>query len=150
MTGRTSGLWSSKKQDGRGAILGINRLMGQSALRIEIRQEASEILVRGNRIEWNRIFVERRYYPIPRKHRRAFNNSRRADSIHPNFWSERNREFTNQVVYRRLAYVVGLAAAFRHHGICGTDENNCSRQILVMKYFRGFFNQTMIGRHIDI
>src|SRR5712671_6951448 len=127
MTGRTSGLGPSKKQDGRGAILGINRLMRQSALRIEIRQEASEIVVRGNRIEWNRIFVERRYYPIPRKHRRAFNDRRRADSIHPNFRSERNREFTNQVVYRRLAYVVGLAAAFRHDGICRTDQNDTRR-----------------------
>src|SRR6267154_4086382 len=127
MTSRTTRLWSGKKQDGRGAILGINRLMRQSALRIEIRQKASKILIRGNRIEWNRIFVERRYYTIPRKHRRAFNNSRRADSIHTNFRSERNREFTNQVVYRRLAYVVGLAAAFRHDGICRTDENDTRR-----------------------
>src|SRR6266403_1666251 len=150
MTSRTTRLWSGKKQDGRGAILGINRLMRQSALRIEIRQEASEIVVRGNRIEWNRIFVERRYYPIPRKHRRAFNDRRRADSIHTNFRSERNCEFTNQVVYRRLAYVVGLAAAFRHHGICRTDQNNSSRQVLFAKYFGRFFNETMIGRHIDI
>src|SRR5258706_5935893 len=50
-----------------------------------------------------------RDYPIPRKHRRALNDRRRAYSIHPNFRSERNREFANQVVYRRLAYVVGLA-----------------------------------------
>src|SRR6267142_3329207 len=127
MTSRTTRLWSSKKQDGRGAILGINRLMRQSALRIEIRQKASKILVRGNRIEWNRIFVERRYYPIPRKHRRAFNDRRRADSIHTNFRSERNREFANQVVYRRLTYVVRLAATFRHHGICGTNQNDARR-----------------------
>src|SRR5882762_5139559 len=127
MTSRTTRLWSGKKQDGRGAILGINWLMRQRALCIEIRQEASEIVVRGNRIAWNRIFVERRYYPIPRKHRRAFNDRRRAYSIHTNFWSERNRKFTNQVVYRRLAHVVGLAATFWHHGICRTDENDTRR-----------------------
>src|SRR6266850_5644982 len=102
MTGRTSGLGPSKKQDGRGTILGINWLTCQSPLRIEIRQQTSEILIRRRLIEGNRIFVERRYYPIPRKHRRAFNDRRRADSIHTNFRSERNREFANQVVYRRL------------------------------------------------
>src|SRR6267154_6897232 len=150
MTSRTTRLWSGKKQDGRGAILGINRLMRQSPLCIEIRQEASEIVIWPCCIEGDRIFVERGDDSITRKHRRTFNNSRRADSIHPNFRSERNREFTNQVVYRRLAYVVGLAAAFWHDGICRTDENNSSRQVLVAKYFRCFFNQTMIGRHIYI
>src|SRR5580700_8635999 len=56
MTSRTTRLWASKKQDGRGAILGINRLMRQRALCIEIRKETSEILIRRSLIEGKRVF----------------------------------------------------------------------------------------------
>ena len=75
MTGRTTRLWASKKQDGRGAILGINRLMRQRALRIEIRKETSEILIRRSLIEGKRVFGKGRDDSIPRKHRRSLDYS---------------------------------------------------------------------------
>src|SRR5436853_1796851 len=88
VTSRTTRLRAGKKQYGCGAILGINRLMRQRTLRIEIRQETSEVLIRRCLIEGNRIFGEGSDDSIPRKHCRTFDDSGRADSIHPDLRSE--------------------------------------------------------------
>ena len=81
MAGRTTGLWSGEKEDGRGTILRIDRLMRQGPLGIKLGQQHTECLVRCSLVERNGVFVERSDDSVSRKHRRAFHNGRGADSV---------------------------------------------------------------------
>src|SRR5882724_1745597 len=117
MAGRTSGLRSGEKKDGRGAILRIDGLMRQGSLGVKFGQQVAERLVRRSLVERNGVFVERSDEPVSRKHRGAFHNGCGTDSVHSYLGSQGNCQFANEMIYCGFAYVISFAASLRNDGI---------------------------------
>jgi len=124
--------------------------MSQRPLRVKFRQQRSKLLIWRVLVKSNLVFRKRSNHTVARKHRRALHHRRRTDPIHANLRRQRNRKLTHQMIHRRLAHVVRLAAAFRHNCIRRTRQHNARIQILFTQQFRRFFHQPVIRRHINI
>src|ERR1700736_5043643 len=80
------GAWrlrTRQEEDSRGTVLGINRLMGQGSLGVEVRQQRAQFVIGSGIIERDFVFCQGCLYAIARKHGRPLDDRRGADAVDP-------------------------------------------------------------------
>ncbi len=131
-------------------IFGIDWLMRESPLRIKLRQRATQFFVCGLFAEGNFVLGEGSDDAIPRKHRGAFHDGGRADAVYPDAGRHADSKLADQVTDGSLAYVVGLASALGHNGVCRTREHDADVESLIAKELCRLIGQQVVRGHIYV
>src|SRR5262249_45215177 len=111
VTGSATRLWSCQKEDCRSAILRVDRLTGEGALRIKLRQLTAQVFVRSSGVKRDSILRKRSDDSVAGKHGRTFHHGGRTNAIHTDLGRQSNRQLTHQMTHCGLADVVRFAAA---------------------------------------
>ena len=124
--------------------------MRDGALGVEFGQLRPQRLGRFLLAERNLVLLQRDDHPVARKHRRAGDDRRRRDAVHPHERTEADRHLPDQMIDGGLADIVGLAARLRHHGVRRAREHHRRGQLLRLQDLRDGLGEHEVAGDVDV
>ena len=96
------------------------------------------------------VLLQRDDDAIAREHRRSGDDRGRRDAVDPDERAEADRQLADQVIDRRLADVIRLAAGLGHDRVRRAGEDHRGRQVLRLQHPRRFFRQHVVAGDVDV